>query len=92
MKKFSTRSHHNSTDLFSYLTAEYKKQLFKVRRKDLLTKGLIDVYFTWPLSGQVVARVEWLDVALLTVKPENAFSQFSLYLGPRYAGDRNPDL
>lgn len=43
MKKFSIGSHHNSTDLFSYLTAEYKKQPFKLRRKDLLTKGFTHV-------------------------------------------------
>lgn len=49
------------------------------------------MYYTGTL-GTVVAKVEWVNAVLQTVKPENEFSQFSLYLGPRCAGNRNPDL
>lgn len=91
MKQLYTGSHRSSTDLFSY-TAEYKQQLFKLRRKGLLTKRSIDVCIMWLLLGQVVARVEWLHVVLQMVKPEKDFSQFSLYLEPKCAGKRNHDL
>lgn len=33
----------------------------------------------------------WLKVVLQTGKPENEYGEFSLYLGPRCAGNRNPD-
>lgn len=69
------------------------KQPFKLRREDLLTKAFIDVWsINQPLWGQVVTRAEWLNVVLQVVKPETEISQFSLYLGPRCAGNRDPVL
>lgn len=38
-----------------------------------------------------MAKAEWLNVVLQTVKPENEFSQFNLQQGPRCLGNRNPD-
>lgn len=69
------RSYLRSTDLFSYFSCKHKQQLFKLRRE-----GFTDVCSVMqPLLRQAVARTEWLDVVLQMVKPENEFSQFSLY-------------